>query len=196
MLDHEFIDTHTTGFEEFANHVRQIAWADVLDATGLSREEIEQVVDRVLSSRKIIVCWAMGVTQQKHGVPTVREIVNFLMLRGNLGRPGAGVCPVRGHSNVQGDRTMGIWERMPRSFLDALGGEFGFTPPDDHGLDAVNSIRAMRDGRAKVFVGFAGNFVRAMPDSEFTEGRSELPTDRPYLDQAQPLAPGVAARRH
>ena len=125
--------------------------------------------ERVLSSRKIVVCWAMGVTQQKHGVATVREIVNFLMLRGNLGRPGTGVCPVRGHSNVQGDRTMGIWEKMPQSFLDALGREFGFTPPSRHGLDAVDSIRAMRDGRAKVFVGFAGNFVRATPDSELTE---------------------------
>jgi len=115
----------------------------------LSREEIEQVVDRVLSSRKIIVCWAMGVTQQKYGVATVREIVNFLMLRGNLGRPGTGVCPVRGHSNVQGDRTMGIWEKMPRSFLDALEQEFGFTPPSKHGLDAVDSIRAMAtDGRS------------------------------------------------
>ena len=169
VLDLEFIDTHSTGFAEFAAHTRQIAWADVLDATGLSRKEIEQVVQRVLSSRKIVVCWAMGVTQQKHGVATVREIVNFLMLRGNLGRPGTGVCPVRGHSNVQGDRTMGIWEKMPQSFLDALGREFGFTPPSRHGLDAVDSIRAMRDCRAKVFVGFAGNFVRATPDSELTE---------------------------
>ncbi|OBF33850.1 hypothetical protein A5724_01585 [Mycobacterium sp. ACS1612] len=169
VLDSDFIDTHTTGFVEFAAHTRQISWPDVLDATGLSQEEIQQVVDRVLASSKVIVCWAMGVTQQKHGVATVREIVNFLMLRGNLGRPGAGVCPVRGHSNVQGDRTMGIWEKMPQSFLDALEGEFGFAPPTHHGLDAVDSIRAMRDGRAKVFVGFAGNFVRATPDSELTE---------------------------
>ncbi|MFG1929037.1 FdhF/YdeP family oxidoreductase [Mycobacterium sp. NPDC048908] len=169
VLDSEFIDSHTVGFAEFANHVRQISWSDVLDATGLSQEEIQQVVDRVLISSKVIVCWAMGITQQKHGVATVREIVNFLMLRGNLGRPGAGVCPVRGHSNVQGDRTMGIWEKMPQSFLDALEREFGFTPPTEHGLDAVDSIRAMRDGRAKVFVGFAGNFVRATPDSELTE---------------------------
>ena len=149
--------------------MRQISWSDVLEATGLSRDEIEQVVERVLSSTKVVVCWAMGVTQQKYGVATVREIVNFLMLRGNLGRPGTGVCPVRGHSNVQGDRTMGIWEKMPQSFLDALEQEFGFTPPSKHGLDAVDSIRAMRDGRAKLFVGFAGNFVRATPDSEFTE---------------------------
>jgi molybdopterin-dependent oxidoreductase alpha subunit len=169
VLDHEFIDRDTTGFAEFAEHARRIGWTDVLATTGLSREEIDEVVDRVLASKKIVVCWAMGVTQQKHGVATVREIVNFLLLRGNLGRPGAGVCPVRGHSNVQGDRTMGIWERMPQSFLDALGCEFGFTPPTHHGLDAVDSIRAMRDGRAKFFMGFAGNFVRATPDSELTE---------------------------
>ena len=129
VLDHEFIDTNTTGFAEFAEHAEQLSWPDVLEATGLSRDDIEQVVKRVLATKKIIVCWAMGVTQQKYGVPTIREIVNFLMLRGALGHPGAGVCPVRGHSNVQGDRTMGIWEQMPQSFLDALQREFGFTPP-------------------------------------------------------------------
>ncbi|KQY04569.1 hypothetical protein ASD37_21975 [Mycobacterium sp. Root135] len=169
VLDHDFIASDTTGFAEFAEHTRRIDWEDILSATGLSREEIDQVVDRVLASKKIIVCWAMGVTQQKHGVATVREIVNFLMLRGNLGRPGAGVCPVRGHSNVQGDRTMGIWERMPQPFLDALGREFDFTPPRQHGLDAVDAIRAMRDGKAKFFMGFAGNFARATPDSDQTE---------------------------
>jgi molybdopterin-dependent oxidoreductase alpha subunit len=169
VLDHGFIDAHSTGFAEYAAHARQVCWDDVLTATGLSREEIEEVHARVLGSRKVVVCWAMGLTQHKHGVPTIREIVNFLMLRGNIGRPGAGVCPVRGHSNVQGDRTMGIWERMPQPFLDALGREFGFTPPARHGLDSVNAIRAMRDGRAKLFVGVAGNFVRASPDSEATE---------------------------
>jgi molybdopterin-dependent oxidoreductase alpha subunit len=169
VLDHDFINAHTTGFVEFAEHVAQISWPDVLEATGLSRADIEQVVERVLASKKVIACWAMGLTQQKFGVPTIREIVNFLLLRGNLGRPGAGACPVRGHSNVQGDRTMGIWEQMPQSFLDALEREFGFTPPAKHGFDAVNSIRAMRDGRAKFFLGFAGNFVRATPDSDLTE---------------------------
>ncbi|MEU3855150.1 FdhF/YdeP family oxidoreductase [Streptomyces sp. NPDC029554] len=169
VLDRGFIDTHTTGFDDFAAHVRTIGWAEVASATGLAREEIEDVHRRVLASERVIVCWAMGLTQHKHGVPTIREIVNFLLLRGNIGRPGAGVCPVRGHSNVQGDRTMGIWERMPQGFLEALGGEFSFTPPTAHGLDSVNTIRAMRDGRAKVFVGVAGNFVRASPDSQVTE---------------------------
>lgn len=169
VLDHDFIRTRSTGFEAFAEHARKVSWDDVLAATGLDRGEIQALFERVLASRTIIVCWAMGVTQHKHGVPTIREIVNFLMARGNIGRPGAGVCPVRGHSNVQGDRTMGVWEQMPQSFLDALGREFGFTPPAHHGLDAVNSIRAMREGRAKVFLGVAGNFVRATPDSEVTE---------------------------
>ncbi|TDD50810.1 FdhF/YdeP family oxidoreductase [Saccharopolyspora elongata] len=169
VLDHEFIRAHTTGFEEFAEQARQIPWDEIHAATGLTREEIEQVLDRVLASRSVIVCWAMGLTQQKHGVPTIREVVNFLLLRGNIGKPGAGVCPVRGHSNVQGDRTMGIWEQMPQSFLDALEREFGFTPPAEHGWDSVDSIRAMLDGRARLFLGVAGNFVRATPDSEITE---------------------------
>ncbi|MEU4969365.1 FdhF/YdeP family oxidoreductase [Streptomyces smyrnaeus] len=169
VLDHDFIRNHTTGFTDFAEHARTVAWEDLLEATGLPREEIEAVFDRVLESKKIIVCWAMGLTQHKHGVPTIREVINFLMVRGNLGRPGTGACPVRGHSNVQGDRTMGVWEQMPQEFLDALEREFGFTPPTPHGLDAVNGIRAMYEGRAKVFLGVAGNFVRATPDSAVTE---------------------------
>ncbi|WP_030559501.1 FdhF/YdeP family oxidoreductase [Streptomyces aureocirculatus] len=169
VLDHAFIDTHTSGFEEFAAHARTLDWDDVYAATGLTREEIEKVRDEVLRSERVIVCWAMGITQHKHGVPTIREIVNFLMLRGNLGRAGTGVCPVRGHSNVQGDRTMGIWEQMPDTFLDALREEFAFDPPRPHGLDSVNAIKAMREGRIKVFLALAGNFVRAAPDSEVTE---------------------------
>ncbi|NLU75341.1 FdhF/YdeP family oxidoreductase [Streptomyces sp. HNM0575] len=175
VLDHEFIRTRTTGFEAFAEQAVKTPWEDVLAATGLTRDEIEQVHQRVLKSEKVIVCWAMGLTQHKHGVPTIREIVNFLLMRGGIGGPAGaegtvgGVCPVRGHSNVQGDRTMGIWERMPQPFMDALGKEFGFTPPAEHGVDSVGAIRAMRDGKAKVFVGVAGNFVRAAPDSGVTE---------------------------
>ncbi|MFC6063007.1 FdhF/YdeP family oxidoreductase [Streptomyces ochraceiscleroticus] len=169
VLDHDFIEAHTIGSADFAEHVRTVSWEHVLEATGLTREEIKRVHAQVLKSKKIIVCWAMGLTQHKHGVPTIREIINFLLLRGNIGRPGAGVCPVRGHSNVQGDRTMGVWEKMPQKFLDALEKEFGFTPPAHHGLDAVNGIHAMYEGRAKFFLGVAGNFVRATPDSAVTE---------------------------
>ena len=169
VLDHDFIDNHTIGFDGFALHTRMITWEHVLAATGLSREEIEAVHREVMGARKIIVCWAMGLTQHRHGVQTIREIVSFLMLRGNIGRAGSGVCPVRGHSNVQGDRTMGISEKMPDSFLDSLGAEFGFAPPRRHGYNSVAGVRAMRDGKASVFVGVAGNFVRAMSDSDVTE---------------------------
>jgi len=169
VLDRDYIATHTTGFDVFAAQARAATWEETLAATGLAREEIEELTESVLAAKSVIVCWAMGLTQHRHGVPTIREVVNFLMLRGNIGKPGAGVCPVRGHSNVQGDRTMGIWEQMPDAWLDALGREFGFEPPRHHGLDSVDGVRAMRDGRATVFVGVAGNFVRAMSDSDVTE---------------------------
>ena len=169
VLDHEFLAAHTIGYDDLAAHLRTVTWEHVLEATGLERAEIEAVHREVLAAKSVIVCWAMGLTQHKHGVPTIREVVNFLLLRGNLGRPGAGVCPVRGHSNVQGDRTMGIWERVPDAFLDALAAEFDFEPPREHGYDSVAGVRAMRDGKAKVFVGVAGNFVRAMSDSDVTE---------------------------
>ncbi|MFG1811522.1 FdhF/YdeP family oxidoreductase [Streptomyces sp. NPDC049040] len=170
VLDQAFIDSHTSGFADCAEHLRTtVSWPEVLAATGLTREEIEHVRDLVLQSERVVVCWAMGLTQHKHGVPTIREIVNMLLLRGIVGKPGAGACPVRGHSNVQGDRTMGIWEKMPPSFMEDLGREFSFTPPQEHGLDTVDTIRAMREGRIKVFLALGGNFVRATPDSRVTE---------------------------
>jgi molybdopterin-dependent oxidoreductase alpha subunit len=168
-VDEEFVREHTHGFEEFAEAARAADWAQTLAATGLTREEIQRALAMVLASKRTVVCWAMGLTQHKHSVPTIREIVNFLLLRGNIGRPGAGVCPVRGHSNVQGDRTMGIFERPAPAFLDALEREFGFAPPRHHGLDVVNAIRALRDGAAKVFFAMGGNFVAASPDTAVTE---------------------------
>jgi molybdopterin-dependent oxidoreductase alpha subunit len=168
-VDEEFVREHTHGFEEFAEAARAADWERTLAATGLTREEIRRTLDMVLASERTVVCWAMGLTQHKHSVPTIREVVNFLLLRGNIGRPGAGVCPVRGHSNVQGDRTMGIFERPAPAFLDALEREFGFAPPRHHGLDVVNAIRAMRDGAAKVFFAMGGNFVAATPDTDVTE---------------------------
>lgn len=169
VLDHGFVESSTSGFDDFAAHVRAVDLDEVSALTGLDLVDIQAVADEVLRSERVIVCWAMGLTQHRHAVPTIREIVNFLLLRGNLGRLGTGVCPVRGHSNVQGDRTMGIWEQMPDEFLDALQEEFGFDPPRHHGLDAVGTIHAMREGRVKVFLGVAGNFVRAAPDSTATE---------------------------
>ncbi|PBC81812.1 MULTISPECIES: FdhF/YdeP family oxidoreductase [unclassified Streptomyces] len=169
-LDEDFIRTHTHGFEEFAQQARaDDDWDATLRATGLTRAEIDRALAMILDSRRTIVCWAMGLTQHKHSVPTIQEVVNFLLLRGNIGRPGAGVCPVRGHSNVQGDRTMGIFERPAPAFLDALEKEFGFAPPREHGLDVVRAIRALRDGQAKVFFAMGGNFVAATPDTDVTE---------------------------
>ena len=168
VLDQEFIAAHTAGFDEFAATARTIDWKDVADATGLARAQIEELAERVMRSQRVVVCWAMGLTQHKNSVPTIREVVNFLLLRGNMGRPGAGVLPVRGHSNVQGDRTMGIWERMPPAFLDALATEFRFEPPREDGVDVVNAIRAMRDGQAKIFFSMGGNFASATPDTDAT----------------------------
>ncbi|MFI2214563.1 FdhF/YdeP family oxidoreductase [Streptomyces sp. NPDC020141] len=168
-VDREFVREHTHGFEEFRAAALAADWDETLAATGLGRAEIERALAMVLASRRTVVCWAMGLTQHKHSVATIREVVNLLLLRGAIGRPGAGVCPVRGHSNVQGDRTMGIFERPPAAFLDALEREFGFAPPRHHGLDVVRSIRALRDGEAKVFFAMGGNFVAATPDTEVTE---------------------------
>ncbi|MEU6733012.1 FdhF/YdeP family oxidoreductase [Streptomyces physcomitrii] len=168
-VDELFVREHTHGFAEFAAAAREADWAQTLRATGLERAEVEKALALVLASRRTVVCWAMGLTQHKHAVPTIREVVNFLLLRGNIGRRGAGVCPVRGHSNVQGDRTMGIFERPAPAFLDALEKEFGFAPPRAHGLDVVRSIEALRDGRAGVFFAMGGNFVAASPDTEVTE---------------------------
>ena len=134
--------------------------------TGLSREQITELAQLLRDSTATVFCWAMGLTQHRNGVATIREVCNLAFAQGNIGKPGAGLFPVRGHSNVQGDRTMGIWERPPQNFLDALQLEFGFDPPREHGLDAVDSIRALRDGQAHVFVGLGGNFVQAAPDTE------------------------------
>ncbi|MFF5208851.1 FdhF/YdeP family oxidoreductase [Streptosporangium sp. NPDC000396] len=169
VIDREFVETHTHGFDAWEKDVRDLDWAEVEEATGLDRAAIEATVEDVLGARSVIVCWAMGLTQHKNSVATIREVVNFLLLRGNVGRPGAGVCPVRGHSNVQGDRTMGIYEKPSESFLDALRDEFGFEPPRHHGADAVEAIRALRSGDAKVFFAMGGNFVSATPDTAVTE---------------------------
>ena len=168
VFDREFIEQHTAGFEAFVRHLRATPWDLITEASGLSREQIRHAANIAMDSRSIITCWAMGLTQHKNAVATIQEIVNFHLLGGHIGRPGAGPCPVRGHSNVQGDRTMGIWERMTDTFRDKLAAEFQFTPPPDHGTDTVETIKQMHDGRIQFFLGMGGNFLAATPDTEYT----------------------------
>ena len=168
VIDRAFIEQHTSGFREFHQSLKQVSWDDITEQSALSREQIGQAADIAIRAKSVICCWAMGLTQHKNAVDNIQEIVNFLMLRGNLGRPGAGACPVRGHSNVQGDRTMGIFEKMPDEFLNRLGAEFAFSPPRQNGLDTVETIRAMHTGLIDVFVSMGGNFLSATPDTDFT----------------------------
>ncbi|GAA5206970.1 FdhF/YdeP family oxidoreductase [Microbacterium kyungheense] len=169
VLDHDFIAAHTSGFEAYRAAIGEVSWSDLVAATGIAEDGLRRVGEAVRTSKATIVCWAMGLTQHKHSVATLRDVVNVLLLRGDIGRPGAGVCPVRGHSNVQGDRTVGIYEKPSEAFLSALDREFAFTAPRAHGFDTVEAIRAMRDGRVRVFVGMGGNFVSATPDTAVVE---------------------------
>ena len=165
VLDHDFLDEHCEGFAEYRATVDATSWDEIEDQSGLSRQNIEQAANVYMSAENVICTWAMGVTQHLHSVATIREISNFMFLRGNIGKPGAGLCPVRGHSNVQGDRTVGINEKPADAFLDALEKEFGFTAPRKHGHNVLGAIGAMLDGSAKAFIGLGGNFARATPDS-------------------------------
>ncbi|HEX8399210.1 MAG TPA: FdhF/YdeP family oxidoreductase, partial [Pyrinomonadaceae bacterium] len=167
-LDREFLENKTAGFDEFQANLKQVSWSDVEEQSGLRREQIRQVAEMYAKANRVIACWAMGLTQHKHAVGTIQEIANLHFLRGQIGKPGAGLCPVRGHSNVQGDRTVGIWERPREEFLKALDQEFNFTAPRHHGFDTVESIKAMHAGKAKVFFAMGGNFLSATPDTEYT----------------------------
>ncbi|CAM3581390.1 FdhF/YdeP family oxidoreductase [Smaragdicoccus niigatensis] len=166
--DREFIEQHCAGYAEWADHISAVDLDTVVEATGLTLAQIESTAHAMASAERIVICWAMGLTQHEHAVATIEEATNLLLLRGMIGKPGAGLCPVRGHSNVQGDRTMGIFEQMPEWFLAALDQEFGIASPRPHGYDTVNAIRAMRDGKVKVFMAMGGNFAEATPDSEVT----------------------------
>jgi len=168
VFDHGFIGEKTQGFDAFLEDLRAEPWEVITEESGISRAGIREAAELVMANERIICCWAMGLTQNKHAVGSIQEIVNLLLLKGSIGKPGAGTCPVRGHSNVQGDRSMGIWERPKDEFLDALGREFDFEPPREHGYHAVEAIMAMHDGRAKVFFAMGGNFLSATPDTEYT----------------------------
>lgn len=169
VLDREFLEAHVSGFDDFARHIRRVDDDEVLAATGLSLAEMDAFADAYLAADRVIITWAMGITQHKKAVATIKEIVNLLLLRGNIGKRGAGASPIRGHSNVQGDRTMGIFERMPEAFLDSLEAEFGFPVPRHHGLDAVATVSGLARGDVKVFVAMGGNFVGAISDSALAE---------------------------
>ncbi|MBR7744008.1 FdhF/YdeP family oxidoreductase [Phycicoccus sp. BSK3Z-2] len=167
-VDEDFLARHTNGLEEYRAHVADLDWDVVLRATGLPREQIEELADLLAASSRTVFCWAMGVTQHRHAVATVKEITNVALLQGNIGKPGAGLCPVRGHSNVQGDRTMGIWEKLPKHYATNLRAEFGFDPPTERGYDVVNTLRALAEGKVKVLFGLGGNLASASPDSDAT----------------------------
>ena len=168
IFDLEFIKEHTHNYNEFIADINKDSIEDLLTAAGISHEQLEQTVDLLKYNKKIIACWAMGLTQHKNAVNTIQEIVNLLLLKGSIGKPGAGTCPVRGHSNVQGDRTMGIYEKPSKAFLDSIERAFNFTPPQEHGLDVVDCIKAMDNGKAKIFFAMGGNFLSATPDTKFT----------------------------
>ena len=165
VLDHAFIAEHTTGFGALAASLRAEAWAVLEEESGLTEAQMRAAGDLYIGADRVIVCWGMGITQHKYAVHTVQAIVSLLLLRGNIGRPGAGPCPVRGHSNVQGDRTMGIWEKPPAALLDRLQQVFDFDPPRTHGVDVVGAIRLMQSGIGKVFFALGGNFAAATPDT-------------------------------
>ncbi|MGP5071138.1 FdhF/YdeP family oxidoreductase [Arthrobacter rhombi] len=169
VLDHDFLDHHCQGLDKLREHLSHLDEATVLEATGLESSEIDELANRYMAAERVIITWAMGITQQKKGVDTIKEIMNLLLLRGNIGKPGAGASPIRGHSNVQGDRTMGIWEQMPESFMDAVGREFSFDPPRHHGFDSVQTFEAMQQGKVKVFVALGGNLVSAVSDTGVAE---------------------------
>src|SRR6267143_1550213 len=168
VLDHEFIRRYTAGFDEFIADLRLTSWDEIVKESGVPLEHLRAAGQMVARAKRMICCWAMGLTQHKNGVGTIQEVINLLLLGGHIGKPGAGACCVRGHSNVQGDRTMGIWERPAPAFLNALEHEFNFKPPRTHGYDVVDTIKAMHEGEVKVFFGMGGNFLSAAPDTAYT----------------------------
>ena len=168
IFDHEFIEKNTEGFAAFRDHLQKQDLVQLVQSSGVDFAQIKETANILKDKNKIIACWAMGLTQHKNAVDTIKEIVNLLLLKGSIGKPGAGTCPVRGHSNVQGDRTMGIFEKPSEKFLQTLQDNFNFVPPRAPGYDVVDCIKAMHEGKAKVFFAMGGNFLSATPDTLFT----------------------------
>jgi len=168
IFDREFIDNKTYGFQEWFQHIQSLDFDFLVEQSGISEQLIRETAEAILNKKKIIACWAMGLTQHVNAVDTIKEVVNLLIAKGSIGKPGAGTCPVRGHSNVQGDRTMGIFEKPSVALLDSIEKNFGFNPPREHGFDVVESIKAMHQGKVKVFFAMGGNFLSATPDTLYT----------------------------
>ena len=168
ILDHQFISDYTKNFEHYKKSVQSASWEELIENSGVQKNQIDRIANVVSQSRGMITCWAMGITQTENAVATIREIVNLHLCRGQIGKKGAGLCPVRGHSNVQGDRTMGIWEKMPKSFHDSLDTHLNFKSPRNPGYDVVETIRAMETKKVRFFMALGGNFLSASPDTERT----------------------------
>lgn len=168
VFDSDFIAQHTTGFDALCQSVAAQPWPLLCEASGLTQAQLCAAADVYAGAARVIFCWGMGITQHRDSVATIQMLVNLLLARGQIGTPGAGPCPVRGHSNVQGDRTMGIWEKPPAALLDRIEREFGFAPPRAHGLDTLGTVRAMQAGQVRVFFGLGGNFAQAAPDTAAT----------------------------
>ena len=168
VFDHDFIKNKTTGFEELLEDLEKQDGADLLNRSGVQKEKIEELVSLLAKKKKIIICWAMGLTQHKNGVDNIKECVNLLLLKGSIGIPGGGTCPVRGHSNVQGDRTVGIMHHVSPKLNASLKQVFNFEPPEKEGLDVVHCIKAMYEGKVKVFMTLGGNFLSAASDTLYT----------------------------
>ncbi|MEL7250291.1 MAG: FdhF/YdeP family oxidoreductase [Bacteroidota bacterium] len=168
ILDWDFVTEKTAGYEEFIEDLRKQDFTSLAEASGVARASILEAVEMIRKAKSMIICWAMGITQHENGVANVQEIVNLLLMKGAFGRPGSGACPVRGHSNVQGNRTVGIWEAPKPAFLDSLAKNFGIQPPREHGYATVPAIQAMHAGKAKVFFALGGNFLSASPDTAYT----------------------------
>ncbi len=168
VFDFDFISDKTEGYEALITELKKHDFNDLVEQSGVPRDRVLAAAEMLRRKEKIIICWAMGLTQHENGVANIQEVVNLLLLKGAIGKPGAGTCPVRGHSNVQGDRTVGIWESPPDAFLDRLQERFGFAPPRKHGYAVVDAIQAMHDQKGKVFFAMGGNFLSAAPDTDFT----------------------------
>lgn len=168
VFDKVFINEYTDGYDAFILDLKTFNFEDCLEASGVSRAIFDEAFDLILNNNKIIICWAMGLTQHENAVDNIRELVNLLLLKGSIGKEGAGTCPVRGHSNVQGDRTVGIWEAAPQAFLDKIESKYGFKPTVKHGYSVIEAIKAMYEGKVKVFFGMGGNFISAVPDTAYS----------------------------